>query len=99
MVLSTIMVTTDTQDQLKRRAQDAADELRSAASAQADHLRHSAEDKAAQLREMAEISWEDAKNRAQDLLEEGEKYVRENPTKSVMTAVGVGFVLGLLFRR
>jgi ElaB/YqjD/DUF883 family membrane-anchored ribosome-binding protein len=32
-------------------------------------------------------------------MQEGEVYVRENPGKSVATALGVGFVLGLLFRR
>jgi ElaB/YqjD/DUF883 family membrane-anchored ribosome-binding protein len=25
--------------------------------------------------------------------------VRENPTKAVLTALGIGFVLGLIFRR
>ena len=33
------------------------------------------------------------------LREDGEDYVRENPMKAVMTALGIGFVLGLIFRR
>ena len=33
------------------------------------------------------------------LQEDGEAYVRENPTKAVLTAVAAGFVLGLIFRR
>jgi ElaB/YqjD/DUF883 family membrane-anchored ribosome-binding protein len=33
------------------------------------------------------------------LQEEGEAYVRENPLRGVATALGVGFILGLLFRR
>jgi ElaB/YqjD/DUF883 family membrane-anchored ribosome-binding protein len=33
------------------------------------------------------------------LQDDGEQYVRENPTKAVFTALGVGFVLGLIFRR
>jgi ElaB/YqjD/DUF883 family membrane-anchored ribosome-binding protein len=33
------------------------------------------------------------------LQEDGEAYVRENPTKAVLTAVAAGFVLGLMFRR
>jgi ElaB/YqjD/DUF883 family membrane-anchored ribosome-binding protein len=28
-----------------------------------------------------------------------EDYVRKNPTKSILAAVGVGFVIGLVFRR
>jgi ElaB/YqjD/DUF883 family membrane-anchored ribosome-binding protein len=32
------------------------------------------------------------------LREDGEEYVRENPMKAVFTALGVGFMLGLIFR-
>jgi ElaB/YqjD/DUF883 family membrane-anchored ribosome-binding protein len=31
--------------------------------------------------------------------QDAEEYVRENPTKAVFTALAVGFVLGLIFRR
>ena len=31
--------------------------------------------------------------------DDSKQYVRENPTKAVFTALGVGFVLGLIFRR
>jgi ElaB/YqjD/DUF883 family membrane-anchored ribosome-binding protein len=33
------------------------------------------------------------------LQDDGEAYIRENPTKAVLTAVAAGFVLGLMFRR
>ena len=39
------------------------------------------------------------KQRLRTLREDGEDYVRENPMKAVMTALGIGFVLGLIFRR
>ena len=42
---------------------------------------------------------DEAKQRARTLQEDGEDYVRENPMKAVMTALGIGFVLGLIFRR
>ncbi|MEZ5301364.1 MAG: hypothetical protein R3F11_12030 [Verrucomicrobiales bacterium] len=83
----------------KEHAQQAAQELRSAAEHKVQQLRGSAEQKAEQFRDYAETTWQDAKLKANDLLEEGEKYVRENPTRSILTAVGVGFVLGLIFRR
>ena len=93
------MTTMDSNLEAKLQAQHAADEFRAAAAEKVQQVRHGAEDKAAHLRDIAESSWEDAKNRAQGLLREGEVYVRENPAKSVVTALGVGFVLGLLFRR
>jgi ElaB/YqjD/DUF883 family membrane-anchored ribosome-binding protein len=39
-----------------------------------------------------------AKQRVRTLREDGEDYVRENPVKAVFTALGIGFVLGLIFR-
>ena len=71
-----------------RRRRDGGDDLKSAASAMAGEYR----DKAEQV-------WGDARDRARTLQEDGEQYVRENPTKAVFTALGIGFVLGLIFRR
>ena len=41
----------------------------------------------------------ETKQRLRTLRDDGEDYVRENPMKAVMTALGIGFVLGLIFRR
>ena len=41
----------------------------------------------------------ETKQRLRTLREDGEDYVRENPMKAVMTTLGIGFVLGLIFRR
>lgn len=41
----------------------------------------------------------DLREKAKGWQGEVEHYVRENPTKSVLTALGVGFVLGILIRR
>ena len=43
--------------------------------------------------------WNDALHRVRSFQDGSEQYVSENPTKAVFTALGVGFVLGLLFRR
>jgi len=40
----------------------------------------------------------ETKQRLRRLREDGEDYVRENPMKAVMTALGIGFVLGMIFR-
>jgi ElaB/YqjD/DUF883 family membrane-anchored ribosome-binding protein len=69
-------------------ARKAAEDLRSAAGAVAEEYRGRAEE-----------VWNDATNRVRTFQEDSEQYVRENPTKAVFTALGIGFVLGLIFRR
>jgi ElaB/YqjD/DUF883 family membrane-anchored ribosome-binding protein len=49
-------------------------------------------------RDKAEQSWNETKVRARTWQEEGEEYVRENPTKAVFIALGIGFVVGLIVR-
>ena len=65
----------------------------------AENLRDAATDVASEYRGKAEQAWDDATSRARTLQEDGEQFVRENPTKAVFTALGIGFVLGLIFRR
>ena len=40
-----------------------------------------------------------AGGRARTLRENADRYVRENPARAVFTALGIGFVCGLIFRR
>ncbi len=69
-------------------ARKAAEDLRSAAGATAEeYLGH------------AERIWDDTIDRVRSFQDDSKQYVRENPTKAVFTALGVGFVLGLIFRR
>ena len=66
----------------------AAKDLRSAAGAMTDeHLG------------CAEGMWDDARRRVRSLQDDSKQYVRENPIKAVFTALAVGFVMGLIFRR
>ena len=48
--------------------------------------------------ENASTVFDEAKERVRTLREDGEDYVRKNPTKAVFTALGVGFVLGLIYK-
>jgi ElaB/YqjD/DUF883 family membrane-anchored ribosome-binding protein len=66
----------------------AAEDLRSAAGAMAD-----------EYRERGKEVWNDAVHRVRNFQDDSKQYVRKNPTKAVFTALGVGFVLGLVFRR
>ncbi len=72
----------------KQHARKAAEDLKSAAGAIAGEYRGKAEQ-----------AWGDATERVRTFQEDAEQYVRENPTKAVFTALGIGFVLGLIFRR
>jgi ElaB/YqjD/DUF883 family membrane-anchored ribosome-binding protein len=83
----------------KAHARRAADELKAAASQVAEEYRGRAEEVWGDARGRAEQAWGDAKYRARTFQEDGEQYIRENPTKAVFTALGIGFILGLIFRR
>jgi ElaB/YqjD/DUF883 family membrane-anchored ribosome-binding protein len=65
----------------------------------AEDLRTAATEMAQDYRGRAEQAWGDATTRARTFQEDGEQYVRENPTKAVFTALGIGFVLGMIFRK
>jgi ElaB/YqjD/DUF883 family membrane-anchored ribosome-binding protein len=69
-------------------ARKAAEDLRSAAGAMAD-----------EYRERGKEVLDDALHRVRSFQDDSKQYVRQNPTKAVLTALGVGFVLGLIFRR
>lgn len=86
-------------DSGKSHMKKAANDLRDAATQKAQELRSTAEAKTQEYRQKAEDALEDAKMRARTFKDDSEQYIRENPTKAVLTAVGVGFVLGLIFRR
>ena len=69
-------------------ARKAAEDLGSAAGAMADKYLGRAEE-----------VWDDSLDRVRSFQDDSKQYVRENPTKAVFTALGVGLVLGLIFRR
>jgi ElaB/YqjD/DUF883 family membrane-anchored ribosome-binding protein len=47
----------------------------------------------------AEQTVDDARDQIRTFREDADQYVRKNPTKAVFTALGIGFFLGLIFRR
>ena len=69
-------------------ARKASEDLGSAAGAMAD-----------EYRERGKEVLDDALHRVRNFQDDSKQYVRKNPTKAVFTALGVGFVLGLVFRR
>jgi ElaB/YqjD/DUF883 family membrane-anchored ribosome-binding protein len=71
-----------------KHARKATEDLRSSAGAMVDEYRGRVEE----IRD-------EAFDRIRSFQDDSKQYVRENPTKAVLTALGVGFVLGLIYRR
>jgi ElaB/YqjD/DUF883 family membrane-anchored ribosome-binding protein len=64
-----------------------------------DDIKTAARAKPEKYRGKAEQALGDAQERVQSFQKEIEKEVREKPTKAVFTLLGIGFLLGLIFRR
>jgi ElaB/YqjD/DUF883 family membrane-anchored ribosome-binding protein len=69
------------------------------ARAAAAEMRDAATEAAKEFRERAGGLAGEWGDKARGVQKEIEEYVREHPTKSILAAVGVGFVLGIIFRR
>ena len=98
-------------DSAKDHVKAAADDFKSAASAKAEEIRRAAEKRAEELRRAAEgessriprrggkrvdgcpIQGKNLEDRRRSLA------LRDNPTKAIFAALGLGFVLGLMFRK
>jgi ElaB/YqjD/DUF883 family membrane-anchored ribosome-binding protein len=65
----------------------------------AEDLKSTADAIPGEYRGKAEQVWDDARDRVRTFQQDAEQYVRENPTGAVFTALGIGFILGLIFRR
>src|SRR5215467_14944432 len=95
----TTPATADAQNKLqssKEHARRAAKDLKSAAGAIAEQYRGKAEQAWGDARGRAEEAWGDARDRVRTFQDDAEQYVRANPTKAVVTALGIGFVLGMI---
>ncbi len=90
------------QDHLKSAAND----LQAAAGAKIENIQQAAGQKADEFRETAEGKVQEFSGVAEQATfqvkswqAEGEAYVRDNPIKGVLVALGAGFLLGFLLLR
>lgn len=106
MAKPTEAAATDTQDRLKA-ARDFAcaqyEKLRRATAEQMENVRKYTTERMEDMRkytdearEQINAGWDVTCAKAKDLHQAGEEYVKANPTGTVLGALGVGFVLGLL---
>ncbi len=90
-------------EELRSAAVQKATEFRSAAESRAQQFRSTAEQKAADIKEkageFADHTFTEARERYTDLREEAEKFAREKPLQALLTAFGIGIVVGAILRR
>jgi len=84
---------------LKDRAVESAQHFRESATEKATALKSAATEKAQHLKESATEQWQDTRVKAKEIQVTAEDYIRQNPTKCVVSALGLGFLIGLIVRR
>ena len=84
---------------LKERAVESAHQFRETATEKAAALKSAAAERAQHLKESANEQWQDTRVKAKELHVTAEDYIRQNPTKCVVSALGLGFLIGLIVRR
>ena len=84
---------------LRENATERASQFKNTAAEKATALKSAATDKAHHLKETASEQWQDTRVKAKELHITAEDYIRQNPTKCVLSALGAGFLIGLIVRR
>ncbi len=82
-------------DDSKHHLESSQEHFRAAAA----DVRDAAAEAAREIKDRASEVAGEWKGKARDWQEDAEHYVRKHPAKSVLAAVGVGFVIGLLCRK
>ena len=85
--------------ELVQTAESKAHLLKERAVESAQQFRDSATQKACAIKASAAEQWEDTRVKAKELHVTAEDYIRQNPTKCVLSALGFGFLIGLIVRR
>lgn len=84
--------------ELREAALQAKEEYQKLVREHAEQFQTEATEKAHQYRDLAGESFSEAQEKIEDYQKKGEDYVRENPLKSVLLALGVGFIIAKIFR-
>jgi ElaB/YqjD/DUF883 family membrane-anchored ribosome-binding protein len=88
----------ETAHSLKASASEKADHFKSLASEKADYYKAVATDKVQHAKQTAQHQWEETRVKAKEIHVTTEDFIRQNPTKAVLGALGVGFLIGLIVR-
>jgi len=74
-------------------------QLKATAAEKAGDFKQSATDRAHRLQESAADQWRDTRTITKEFHVTAEDYIRQNPTKCVVGALGLGILIGLIVRR
>ena len=85
--------------EIMQGAEAKANRFREVASTKATAFKDAAAKQADQFKVAATEQWENTRVRAKEFHGTAEDYIRENPTKCVLGALGIGFLAGLIMRR
>lgn len=88
----------DAAQALKANATEKAEHYKAVATEKADHYKAVATEKAQKAKETAQHQWDETRVKAKEIHVTAEDYIRQNPTKAVLGALGVGFLIGLIAR-
>lgn len=84
---------------LKASAVQKAEQFKTVATEKAEQFKTVAGEKASHVKEAAQQQWDETRVKAKEIHVTAEDYIRQNPTKTVLGALGVGFLIGLIVRR
>ncbi len=86
----------ETAQALKATATEKAEHYKAVATEKAEHYKAIATEKAQSAKQSAQHQWDDTREKAKEIHVTAEDYIRQNPTKAVLGALGVGFLIGLI---
>jgi ElaB/YqjD/DUF883 family membrane-anchored ribosome-binding protein len=84
---------------VKNRAVETAEALSATATDKAEHYKTVATEKAHIAKESAQQRDDDARRKAKEVEGISEDYIRQNPAKAILGALGVGFLISLIIRK
>ena len=84
--------------ELRQAAIEAAEAYRQIAMSHADQFQSSAADRYQYYKDVAGEQYHESREQFDDYLTKGEAYIKSNPGKSLLIAVGLGFLLGKVLR-
>ncbi len=85
--------------QYKTLASEKAEYYKGVATGKAEHYKTVANERAQTAKASAQLKWDESSAKAKELHVTAEDYIRQNPSKAVLGALGVGFLIGLISKK